>query len=177
MQRLLTFGLIVLWSGATWASKPDLAMGLGLETRAQRDVNPDATTAKSTDEFYGKIRFFPWALEIETGREESASGSGSLTIKSESTLLGVWGRYEFAPPTMVAPFASLGMGSYFDVIDTSFAASHDRRQGVRKFMGAGGGLTMTLWDHLQMEIEGRIISLEETKDPVLSGLIRVGCQI
>jgi len=178
MRALIFLSLIL--SGANCfaeASKLDMAMGFGMESRMQRDVNPEYNTQQNSGQLYAKLRFWPWALEIETGRSELDSGQGSLRIRSESTLLGLWGRYEFKDPGTFAPFASLGVGSYFDVVDTTFESSHDRRTGLRKFMGAGGGVSTVFWTHLQVELEGRVMTLEETKDPIFSGLIRIGCQI
>jgi len=170
--------LLLVCASQSWAlAKPDYALGLALEAREQREVNPDTNGARGFGQLYGLVRMRPAAVEIETSQDSNETHSGSLSVKSLSTMVGAWGRYEYLHPADYTLFASLGLGAFFDRVDTQFQTSSDHHSGTRDFMGAGTGLSVVFWEHLQLEVEGRILSIQESKDPVLSGLVRVGCQI
>jgi opacity protein-like surface antigen len=176
-MRALIFVVAFFASHAFALTQKDFAMGVGMETRAQRDVNPDETAPKYSGVLYAKLRFKPWDALFETARDERDSSSGSLRIHSESTLLGAWTRYEIRAEESWTPFASAGLGSYFDKVSTSFQTSSADKSGTRGFLGLGGGVSAVFWSHVLVEGEGRILSLEQSKDPVLTGMIRVGCQM
>jgi opacity protein-like surface antigen len=176
-MRILILLALSFASTAFALTQKDFAMGVGMETRAQRDVNPDETAPKYAGVLYAKMRFKPWDALLETARDERDSSSGSLRIHSESTMLGAWGRYEIYPDEFWTPFASAGLGTYFDKVATSFQDSSFSKSGTRGFLGLGAGVSAVLWDHVLVEGEGRILSLEQSKDPVLTGMIRVGCQM
>jgi opacity protein-like surface antigen len=176
-MRILILFALCFASSAFALTQKDFAMGVGMETRAQRDVNPDETAPKYSGMLFAKLRFKPWDALLETARDERDSSSGSLRVHSESTLLSAWVRYEIRPEESWTPFATAGLGSYFDKVSTSFESSQASKSGMRSFVGLGAGVSATYWDHLVIEGEGRILSLEESKDPVLTGMIRVGCQM
>jgi hypothetical protein len=89
----------------------------------------------------------------------------------------LWGRYEFLPADRWSPFAALGAGAYFDEVNTQFQGANDRRTGRRDFLGIGGGLTVTFRERLLVEGEARAASIEESDQPVVSFLLRVGVQL
>jgi hypothetical protein len=178
MWRALVVSVVVLSASSSWAlARPDYALGLGFEARQQRDVNPDSNGARGLGQLYGMLRLKPWAIEVETSHDTDQTHSGSLNVKSQSTLVGAWGRFEYLHPADYTLFAALGYGMFFDQVDTQFQTSSDHHTGTRDFMGAGTGLSTLFWEHLQLEVEGRILNIQETKDPVFSALVRVGCQI
>ena len=176
-MRSLIFAILLVSSPAFALTQSDFAMGVGLESRMQRDVNPDYSNPRSSGNLYAKLRMRPWDLLIETARDEQSTGSGSLRIRNESTLLAAWARYEFEKNESWTPYVSLGAGNYFDKVSTTFQASHVESNGNRKFLGLSAGISAVFWDHFLVEGEARVLSLEQSKDPVLSGLIRVGCQM
>jgi hypothetical protein len=177
MRILIFLSLLVAGSSALALTQSDFSMGFGMESRAQRDVNPDYVNPLYSGQLFAKLRLKPWDLVLETSRSERDSGSGSLRVHSESTLLGAWGRYEFTPDREWTPYAALGMGNYFDKVSTSFQDSQADRGGNRKFLGLSAGVSAIFWEHLIVEGEGRILSLEQSKDPVFAALIRVGCRM
>src|SRR3569623_324668 len=98
--------LLLACANPAWAlAKPDYALGLALEAREQREVNPDTNGARGIGQLYGLVRLRPAAVEIETSQDSSQTNSGSLSVKSQSTMLGVWGRYEYLHPVDYNLFA------------------------------------------------------------------------
>lgn len=175
MRRLLVI-LILVCASARATAKEQWAFGLGMESRLQREVNPDFTGLTNTPQYYVKYNFLPWSALVEFGQEGRDSSSGSLHVQSSSRKLGVWGRYEFTGKNW-APFLSSGIGSYFDRVDTTFQSSRDERSGTRKFFGLSTGIGCTYWEHLLLEAEARLTSVEQNKEPVFSALFRLGFQI
>lgn len=174
--KLIIF--ILLWSLSTaWATaKTDLTMGLGMETRFQREVNPDYTSARFSGQLYAQVQQWPWVLALElTPTERSSTSSGSLRVQSEVIVLGFWGRYELlTSQRQWTAFAGLGAGMNFDRVTTDFAGESDARTSRRGFAGAGLGLGGILWKRLSLEAEGRAVSLEEREDPIFSLVLRAG---
>ena len=156
---------------------PMWGLGAEMESRSARDVNPDYTGVHSVGGIFGKLSFDPWAALLEISREAHDSGSGSLSVHAQTTTVGLWGNYQFLLSETFRPFVSLGLGSYFDQVETKFQSSSASRGGRRLFIGAGGGVSSTLWQHLLLEAEVRVNSIEDSKDPVLSGVLRLGIQI
>jgi hypothetical protein len=158
-------------------AEPIWSMGLGVESRIQRDVNPDQNSLKNMGELYIKMRLHPWAVLLETAQESHDSGSGTLQVQTESTSFGAWGRYELHDFDGWLSFVSVGAGSYFDKVDTSFQSSYNETFATRLFLGLGGGIGVVCWQHLSLELEGRVASVEQSREPVLSALLRLGYQI
>jgi hypothetical protein len=170
--------MLIAFSSSVFAlTQKDFAMGLGMETRASRDVNPDYVTPQYMGMLYAKLRLKPFEALLETSRSERDSGSGSLRVHSESTLLAGWGRYEVFPEQEWIPFAALGFGTYFDTVTTRFQDSRSSNNGRRGFLGAGAGASKIFWQHFLVEVEGRVLSVEQARDPVLTGIVRLGCQM
>lgn len=176
-MRILILALIAFSSSAFALTQKDFAMGLGMETRASRDVNPDYVSPQYMGVLYAKLRLKPFAAMLETSRSERDSGSGSLRVHSESTMLAAWGRYEIFPEQRWIPFATLGLGTYFDNVTTHFQDSRSSNNGRRDFVGVGAGASTVFWEHFLVEAEGRVLSIEQARDPVLTGIVRVGCQM
>lgn len=180
LENVLMLVLTVLGLFSTFtahAAKPTYAMGVGIESRLEHEVNPAYSTAQNLGQLYGKIRLWPWALLVELNHQSETTGSGSLNIRSETTGLGLWGRYEFLNPEKWSPFATVGGGAYFDEVTTNFEASTDVRAGRRGFGGVGGGLTVTFWQRFLVEAEGRGMMIQERVDPLFTFLLRAGIQI
>ena len=163
------------FSGSIAWAGPDYAFGLGMESRFQREVNPDYNDMKNMGELYGKNRFWPWSLVVEAGQEGRESSSGSLSVRAESTSLQLWSRYEFREHW--SPFLAVGLGDYFDRVETKFQGSTDVRNGTRNMIGFGAGMSTVFWRYLLVELEGRMALLQESRDPVYSVLLRIGLQI
>lgn len=168
----LLFSLPSAWADVSTA----LTMGLGMETRLQREVNPDYTSARFSGQLYAQVHQWPWVLALElTPTERHSTSSGSLRVQSEVTVLGLWGRYEFLKPQRRwTTFATLGAGMNFDRVTTDFAGESDARTSRRNFAGAGLGFGGTLWKRLSLEAEGRMVSVEEREDPIFSLVLRAG---
>jgi hypothetical protein len=173
MRRLLivlVFSLLSINAAAAtvWSA------GLGMESRLQREVNPDYADMHNIGTLYAKARFWPLAVLLEAEQQERDSHSGDLRIRSDSTQLGLWGRYEFRDPEVWSPFVGLGIGTSFDRVRTSFGDDQDTRRAQRHFMGTAAGLTKTFWKHMLTELEARATLMERRDQYFLSGLIRIG---
>ena len=176
MLRTLTVALVLNLVGGSIASAATWSMGGLMESRMQKEVNPDYAELKNTGGIFAKVGFWPMAVLLESAREERDSGSGGLKVSSESTSLGVWGRYEFRDPGTWSPFAGIGAGMHFDKVTTTFAGQRDVRSGQRNFMGVGGGITKSFWSHVLVELEARAVTVQQRNDPMLSALFRAGVQ-
>lgn len=166
--------MLLLMAPNLWAAPTVWSTGLGMESRMQREVNPDYVDMRNSGTLYAKARFWPMAALLEAAREDRDSHSGDLRIKASSMMLGVWGRYEFRDPDKWSPFAGLGAGQYFDQVQTSFGEQVDTRKARRGFMGVGLGLTKTYWQHLLLELEARAAAIQRRDQIQFSGLFRVG---
>lgn len=158
-------------------AEPQWALGAAMESRFQREVNPDYGGVQNVGAFFTKLRLAPWAMVLEVGHEDRHSSSGSLSIHTQSTNGSLWARYEFLGEQTWRPFLGAGLGLSWDRVDTSFANSTDTRTGQRGLFGFGGGVSGLLWKYLLAEVELRVVSIEDVKDPVLSGLLRLGLQL
>lgn len=176
MRNVITLICLVCCSGVTFAQETKkMAMGLSMETRLQRDVNPDQSSLQPMGLLYGRYRVSgPFWILGETGYESHSGGSGSLQVKTESIVFGLWGRYEILRDRKWMPYVALGGGSYFDKVSTDFETSSDQRSGTRMFAGLGTGVSTTLWNYFSMEAEGRITFIELEKDPGFSMVLRAG---
>lgn len=174
MFRALTILTLALLS--SFASAAQYALGGGMESRLQKEVNPDYVEAKHVGGVFGKISFWPMAVVVEAAQQERESQVGGLKIKSSTNNFGLWGRYEFRDPGTWSPFAGIGAGLYMDKVVTSFEGNDDTRSGNRGFMGLGGGLTKTFWKYLLVELEARVATVQDRNDPFLSALLRAGVQ-
>ena len=174
--------LIVLMINLTAAfaasSASDFAMGVAMESRLEQNVNPDYAGTRFNEQLYGKIRFWPWAILLEGGLEGRESSSGSYHVKTQTSTVAAWPRYEFlAKERGWSPFVSLGAGVYFDRVSTQIESAQDTRISRRGLVGLGGGLTANLWRYLVLEAEGRISGVQERTEPLYSALLRIGVQI
>lgn len=175
MLRTVIALFVALLFHASAFARQEVAMGLAMESRVQREVNPDIGNLHSLGMVYAKWKFAQWSALFETGLEEHDSGTGSLNVKTETIGVGLWGRYDFyAPDRGWSPFAGVGVGSYFDRVNADFQDSHEERSGTRKFAGLGVGVDATFWQHFLVEGEGRMNFVELSKDPVFSAIFRVG---
>lgn len=152
---------------------PSWTVGTGLETRFQKEVNPDYAEMKAIGQLFAQANFGVWAGHAELGHEVQESNSGALSITSKSLNFGLWGRYQFLTD-QYRPFVSTGLGSYFDTVTTRFGASEDERTGTRPYWGLGGGISAVFWEHLLVEVEGRGALIRDRKEPTLAALFRAG---
>ena len=171
-RHLISLSLLI--SGAAGAERPAFVVGAGLEMRMQRELNPDFVEGKSLGQIFAQARFETWAFHTELGQEKRESSSGGLKITAKSTNAGVWGRYHFVNPYHWKPFASAGLGAYFDNVISEFAGASDERGGIRPYFGLGGGISAVFLDYLFVEAEGRAALVRDRKEPTLSGIVRVG---
>ena len=179
MRRTLIATVLALFTAPVFATPLQYSLGLGMESRLVKEVNPDYSNPQFAGQLYGKIRHWPWDLSVElTPQEKRNTASGNLSITSATTTLGFWGRYEFrAPDRRWATFGSLGMGMYFDRVTTEFNGASDARSSRRGFAGLGLGFGTTVWNRLQLEAEARGASVEEREEMLFSVLLRAGIQI
>jgi hypothetical protein len=169
--------IFLLLSSMPVMAAQDFALGMAMESRAQREVNPDFTDMRNSPQLYLKYRVLPaWFALGEISSESRDSSSGSLHVEAHSLKTGLWGRYEFTTLRWT-PFLAVGFGEYFDRVSTRFQSSQDTRSGTRGYMGTGVGVGKTYWDILLLEAEGRVTFEEQTKDPVLTAILRLGVKI
>jgi hypothetical protein len=175
MLRYLSALLLICAAGATaWAEPVHYGLGLGLESRMQEQVNPTFYEARFVGNYSGQIRFWPMTVLIEAAYSQHESTSGAFSVTSETTTLGSWFRYEFNQPYAWSPFVTAGLGVNLDEVRSTYFDNQDVREGLRKFVGLGGGLTKTLMSHLMVEAEGRAEFIEDRKDVAYSGILRLG---
>jgi opacity protein-like surface antigen len=171
----IAFAVAFLFLPHAKAESNQWAFGLGMESRVQREVNPDYANLQNTPELYARFRAHPYVALLEVGQQTHDTSSGSLSIRSQSTNVALWGRYEFLERAWT-PFLSAGAGSYFDRVETHFESSSDARTGRRALIGAGAGVSATVWQNLLLELEVRASGVQNEKDPLLTSLFRVGFQ-
>jgi hypothetical protein len=153
------------------------SLGTGFEARLQREVNPDYTEAAMLGELFVQMNRGHWGGQLEISQEERNTSSGALHIDTVTTNAGGWGRYTILLERPWHPYFTGGVGSYFDNVKSSYGSSSIEKNGRRLYWGLGVGISRTFWEHLLVEAEGRGALVEDRKDPVFSGLIRVGVQI
>jgi hypothetical protein len=164
---------LIIFSPAVFAG-PQWGLGLGFELRAQREVNPDFAETKGVPQFFAQMQFVNWGAQVEAALEKQSSGSGGLNISSRSANFGGWGRYVFLEQKRWRPFATAGLGCYFDRVKSKFGTAENESSGTRPYVGTGGGVTAVLWRHLLLEAEGRLSLVRERKEPTVSTLLRLG---
>lgn len=153
------------------------SLGTGLEARVQRQVNPDYSEFATLGQLFVQMQRGNWGAQLEVSQEEHNTSSGGFHIDTTSTNAGAWGRYTILPERAWHPFFAGGLGSYFDKVTSSYGSSSVEKNGRRAYWGLGVGIARTFWQHLLLEAEGRGTMVEDRKDPMFSGLIRVGVQI
>jgi hypothetical protein len=173
MFRALVLIAVMIFA-STAVAGPQIGLGFGFELRAQREVNPDFTETKGVPQFFAQMQFINWGGQVEAAVEKQTSGSGGLMISSQSFNFSGWGRYVFLEEKRWRPFASAGLGCYFDQVKSKFGAAENESSGIRPYVGTGGGVTGVVWRHLLLEAEGRISLVRERKEPMVSALLRVG---
>lgn len=170
MRLLIT---LLLCFGAS-AEALDYGVGLGVDSRVGKDVNPAYTSARSLGQLFGEVRFYPWTIALEYMRDTQTSSDGGLSIQRVSNSLGLWGRFGFLDPDGWSPYATVGLGTYLDRVTSTFAAERDERKGSRAFLGAGAGVAKTFFTYLLTEAEVRGLLVREQKDPGLALILRLG---
>lgn len=158
------------------AVKNYFGLGLGLESRLEREVNPDFFQLQSLGHYYGILGRGIYSLLFELSRERQHSQSGAMAISTSTTSLAVWGRLELGSNTQWKTFATVGVGERVDKVSSVFESAADERSGVRKLLGAGIGISGIFWAHFQLDAEGRAIFIQDRKDPQLLALLKVGVQ-
>ena len=176
LVRLLLPLFMLMFCSQTFA-RPLWSIGTSVEARAQREVNPDFYEATAVGQLFAQASIGKWAGLLEVGQDSRDSRTGGMSIDSDTTVVGGWGRYSFAPERKWRPIAGLGLGAYFDKVTSTFGSSSVERNGQRLFWGAGVGLSRILWKHMLVEAEGRGSLIEDRKDPLFSVLLRVGVEI
>ena len=177
MRALIIAGLLLATASAGADRAYKFGMGIGLETRLQREINPGFTDVRAAGQVFQMFRLHPWTAAVEAGYERQESGSGGFKVTSSSLAAGVWGRYGFAEPERWAPFVSTGVGAYFDRVNSSFAGESDTRRGVRRFWGAGLGINKIFGEYFLLETELRASFVQDRRDPMLALIVRTGVQL
>lgn len=165
--------LLAFWF-ATPAFALDYGVGLGLETRLVKDVNPGYTSTRSLAHVFQELRLERFVFTVEVGYDKSEGSAGGLSIRRATVTATTWARYAFLDFDRWSPYVTVGLGSHFDRVTSSFADESDTRRGTRLMTGLGGGIAKTLWDHLLLEGEVRGVFVREQKEPGLSLILRVG---
>lgn len=173
MHRIVVAALL-MFACAQVSARPTFGGGLGFELRIQREVNPDYAEAKGTPQLFAQMSFVNWGAHLESSLEKQSTSSGGLSVSSRSYNLGAWARYKFLAEKRWRPFASAGLGSFFDKVTSDFGAASNDSSGTRPYAGLGGGLAVVFWNHLVLESEARVTMVRERKEPMFSALLRVG---
>lgn len=185
MQRLLVVLLSILTCATARAQSEDSAaptawrtsLGLGLESRLSREINPDYVEVQNLPKLYFLLRHYPYGLSVELGEESRTSRAGALKINTSSTQISFWGRYEFSDHDLWVPFMAVGLGSTFEKVISEYGSSTDEREGLRKSAGLSAGLSATIWRFVEVEGEGRAVFIEDRKDPQLAALLKLGFRL
>ncbi len=151
-----------------------LSAGVGLQSRLEREINPDFVKSKNSGQLFAQVLYLPYVLNMELGREEGSSRMGGLTITHSTVVFTAWGRYEWASDSQWRPFAAVGGGCYFDEVVSRFDRATDERSGTRLLSGLGAGVRGLLGHLLRLEAEGRMAFVQDHKDPEFSGTVKVG---
>ncbi len=178
MYRSIAFVLILscsqVWAEPQNSAEPQFGGGLGYEVRIQREVNPDFAETKSVPQLFAQMLFTHWGAHVEAGTETQSSNSGGLSVDARSVNVGAWGRYKFLEEKRWRPFASAGVGSYFDRVTSQFGTASNVSRGKRPYVGFGGGISAVFWERMLFETELRGSLVRERKEPTLSALLRIG---
>jgi hypothetical protein len=166
--------LILLAIFSLQVSATEWGMGMALQGRVQADINPDYYQTKALGQLFARARQVPWSVLLELGDERQHTSAGSYSIGSQSTSLGLWGRYEPWPEYAWSAFVSGGTGVFLDRMETQLGAERSVDHGHRFYLGLGAGISRQVWRQCLVELEARVQSIEQGRDPALSGLLRVG---
>ncbi len=150
--------------------------GTGVEVRGEQEINPQYMEARVFPQFFLQMRYFPYTVSIEGSYERRDSSSGQLSVSSQSSRIGIWGRYEFRNPLQWSPFLGLGIGQSFDRVDMNYGDGLAAKAyaGQRQFAGLSAGLSHALWDHVLQELETKAVLIEDRRDIAWSLIYRLG---
>ena len=163
-----------LFFGLSVHAAPRWAGGLGIEALIEKNVNAEDTQSHALPQLFAQMQLTNWVAHLELGTFSKTTETSGIRVTQRTRSLGAWGRYSFLENKRWRPFASLGVGSYFDQITSEYKTSSDERSGKRLNAGTGGGFSVTFWEHLYLDSELRVIVAQERKEPMLSALLRVG---
>lgn len=172
-----TLVLFLLSFGWTAMAAPKLGLGVGLETRLDRQVNPGYDDFRHQAQLFQQFQWFPYVLSLEFAYDQKQSSSGAFAVKTTTYAGGAWGRYVFYDPDRWSPYLAAGVGTNVDYVDTSLAKESDRRRGTRLFSGLGLGVSRVVWKSLLLEAETRATMIDGRRDPALGLLIRAGVEL
>ncbi len=151
------------------------SFGTGLEVRGQQEINPQYMEAKVLPQFFVQVRYFPYTLSLEGSYERRDTSTGPLSVSSQSSQMGLWGRYEFIPAAKLSPYAGAGVGLSFDTVDLNYGdAATKTYRGRREFFGLSAGVRYEFWNHLMQELETKAVLIEDRRDIALSLIYRLG---
>ena len=84
MFRNLIFLILLMTSSSAALAAVRGSLGAGMETRMQREVNPDYMETKALGQLFGQIIFGKWVAHGELGEERQESRTGALSVSSHS---------------------------------------------------------------------------------------------
>ncbi|MGE0526518.1 MAG: hypothetical protein AB7G93_05070 [Bdellovibrionales bacterium] len=151
--------------------------GMGIEGRLSKEVNPDYVETGALPRLYGQAFLWPWGASLELGQQKQVSEAGGLAILARTTELSLWGRYAFTESERWMPYATVGAGVYFDQVTSTLGAAYDERDGERGLFGLGGGLSKRFLKYMNVDVEARAVMAEDRRNPVFSGILRLGVQL
>ena len=162
-------------SAAPSASAWRFDLGVGVEARWRREVNPAFGQYANAPQAFATIWYHRFALSTELSREPvRSSTSGGLTIQTQATRFGTFARYGLLQWGTVTPYVAFGGGATWDTVTTRFTSTVDRRRGSRRFLGAGLGVSAKPWSWSVIEAEARVLSEETVKFPGFGVIVRLG---
>lgn len=174
MLRPSLYLILFLFVQAASAEYQGVAAGLGLEARMQKEVNPDYVEGKTLGQVFAQVLFENWTLHMDFGQEKHVTNAGGITIGAKTYIVGLWGQYIFVNANRWQPFVSAGAGANFDTVTSRFGSATDERSGIRYFGGAGLGISAVYFKYLLVEGEGRIVGVQDRREPMVSALLRAG---
>ena len=156
-------------------SRWSVSGGLAADAAWGREVNPEYQELGTTPQIFTRVEFSHYGLQLEYALPSARqSSSSALTVRTETATVGAWGRYAFGRAPDWQPFVSLGGGMHLDRVRTSFQNYVNERDGVRRFVGAGGGLSKRVWRFVMGEVEGRVTSTDGSRRYGLGLILRLG---
>lgn len=176
---MLRYLIVLMLCCTSWAedvgtSSWRYGLGLGIEGRAQQNVNPDYPEMRRPILGFFQLQWSKWVLQFEVANERQKTSSSNLKVESSSLGLTAWGRYQFGNLHRWSPFVAFGGGVFLDRVSSSYQSEKEVRFGERGQFGLGGGLRYMFAKKWMTEIEGRVIGAQDRRDPSLSGLVRLG---
>lgn len=175
-MRALIFAVLFCSKVTLAAPVERWSVGTGMELRGQQEVNPQYMEARTLPHFFAQFRKFPFTISLEGGYEERRTSTGLFSVATKSIGLSLWGRYEFREPLRWSPYASVGVGSYFDSVDFNYGdgAAATARKGRRDLFGIGGGISHAFFIHFLQELEARAVLIEDRRDIAWTVIYRLG---